>query len=349
MRILIFKIGAIGDVVMTLSAVEVIRSQWPHASITWVCGERAAPLLRCVTSIHTVLTVNEQDLFGGALGALRSLLSLRRTLSRRCFDLVLLGHSDRRYRIFFDFLGVRAERVAAFGRNSDERTAPVSGRYHGDEYRRLVTGVDDWRMQETAFPDVTVPPISEKLEGIIALVPGKLVALAPGGARNQLADDGVRRWPIDHYVGLAHRLRIKGHSVVLLGDQSDSWVRSAFLNSGVIDLIGATSLTDLLGILSRMDAVVTHDSGILHLAILLRKRVVALFGPTDPSGRVPRNSSAGVRVFWYGSALACCPCYDGKTFAKCDNNLCLDRIPVSEVEVAVEGFLGSSRERHDAK
>ena len=100
--------------------------------------------------------------------------------------------------------------------------------------------------------------------------------------------------------------------------------------------------------LSRMDTVVTHDSGILHLAILLRRRVVALFGPTDPSGRVPQNSYGRVRIFWYGSSISCCPCYDGKTFAKCDNNLCLDRIPVAEVDAVLEGFLGSPPEPRDA-
>jgi heptosyltransferase-2 len=343
MTVLIFKIGAIGDVVMMLSAIREIRERWPKASITWVCGETVAPLLRCVDTVDSLVTVDEKTLFGGFRGALASLWKVRRHLSGKSFDLVLLGHSDSRYRMFLRFFGVRIKKLMSFGRGLNGRIAPVPGRYHGDEYRRLVTGEEDWRMKEAIFPPLSLPPIPESLADVLSPNSGQYVAIAPGGARNYLANDRVRRWPIDHFVNLAERLLEKNLSVVILGDSGDLWVRPDFSHLETIDLIGKTSLVELLGVLSRMDAIVSNDSGLMHLAILQNLPIVALFGPTDPSGKIPKNPSEKIRVLWSADTLPCCPCYDGKTFAKCDNNLCLKNISVAEVEEAVESLLKLSR------
>ena len=342
MNILIVKIGAIGDVVMALSAVDEINSRWPEASITWVCGKSVESLLKCVPSIKTILTVNETNLFGGIKEAFLSLLKIRRVLAGKSFDYVLIGHSDKRYHYFCFFLGVRTKKMVGFGKWSRGRIAPVPGRYHGDEYRRMITQIDDWQMKGATFPKVLIPPLSEKLKLMLSSSQGKMVALAPGGARNFLADDHVRRWPIENYVSLARGLKDRNLRVLLIGDKSDCWIRPFFSEIEVVDLVGSTSLTELLSTLTRMSAVITHDSGILHLALLLNKPIVALFGPTDPSGRIPRNFQSPIKVLWPGKSLPCCPCYDGKFFSNCGKNLCLEMISVADVLENINQLLSPS-------
>ncbi|MGH7838029.1 MAG: glycosyltransferase family 9 protein, partial [Candidatus Binataceae bacterium] len=102
----------------------------------------------------------------------------------------------------------------------------------------------------------------------------------------------------------------------------------------VLDLVGQTSLLDLLAIYGVSDGVITHDSGPLHLAILARAPTVALFGPTLPNHFVPKGMP--VTVLWGGDDLACRPCFDGKAYAPCRDNRCIKQISVAQVVAALE-------------
>jgi len=163
-----------------------------------------------------------------------------------------------------------------------------------------------------------------------------VIGLAPGGARNVLADDALRRWPIRRYRELVRRLRIDGHRVVIVGGSGDGWVRDEIgAVDGVVDAVGRTTLTELVGVLGACDVVVTHDSGPMHLALAAGTPLVALFGPTNPAERIPRAAEA-VTVLHGGAELPCRPCYDGRTYAACDTRECLHQIEVDGVHRAVK-------------
>jgi heptosyltransferase-2 len=164
--------------------------------------------------------------------------------------------------------------------------------------------------------------------------------IAPGGARNILRDDPLRRWPIESYRTLCAELVACGYDVVIIGDQNDARFRAEFNNVGVTDRMGV-SLTETLCILRDADVLVTHDTGPLHLARLVRTAVVAIFGPTDPHHVV--GAADDVDVLWGGAHLACRPCYDGRNYADCSNNLCMKSVSVDAVVRAVGDRLARRR------
>ena len=94
-------------------------------------------------------------------------------------------------------------------------------------------------------------------------------------------------------------------------------------------MIGKTNLVELIGIFQKVDVIVTHDSGPLHLAGLTKTKLIAIFGPTNPWEKVPRRDN-DVTV-WHDKELACCPCYDGKYYARCKDNICIRNINVDDV------------------
>jgi heptosyltransferase-2 len=117
----------------------------------------------------------------------------------------------------------------------------------------------------------------------------------------------------------------------LTGSSSDEWVSKAFQNSGAIDLIGKTSVMDLVALYGQCRLLISHDSGPLHLAALTGTPVLALFGPTNPFEKV---SGAENQVLWGGETLACRPCYDGRNYADCQDNQCLKSIDIEKVFLA---------------
>jgi heptosyltransferase-2 len=130
-------------------------------------------------------------------------------------------------------------------------------------------------------------------------------------------------------VTLSERLLAAGIRVVVTGGPSDTWVKPSFKRLGVADIVAETSLMELTAFYASCDVVVTHDTGPLHLASLSGVPVVALFGPTNPAEKV--SADGPTHVMWGGETLACRPCYDGKEYAACSSNACMQAISVEAV------------------
>jgi len=323
---LILKLGAIGDVVMAAPMATAVARAHPGVRVTWLAGRGVVPLLRLLPDIDEIVEVDEAALLtGNTRRRMAAMAAAARQLRFRRIDLLLNGHPDPRYRILE--LLVRARSVRRFSRNPRERIMPVPGRYHGHEYVRLALGGDGPGVP-VVLPEAIRPPLPPELP---LARHGTRVAVAPGGARNALSDDEVRRWPLERYVALARTLADQGVETVVVGGPDDAWVSSAFAGiDRVTDLVGRTSLPELLAVYGACDVVVAHDSGPMHLARLAHVPIVALFGPTDPRGRIPADHGESV-VLWGGQALSCRPCYDGKRYAACPTVNCMGEIRVSEV------------------
>lgn len=130
---------------------------------------------------------------------------------------------------------------------------------------------------------------------------GPVVALCPG------AEYGPsKRWPAERFVELARRCTTSGITVWLMGSKRDLDTASAFAGcDGVVDLVGRTSLGDAVDLLSGVKAVVTNDSGLMHVAAAVDVPVVALFGSTTPAFTPPLSQQAVV----VSRDLDCRPCH----------------------------------------
>ncbi len=342
---LIVKLAAIGDIVMALPMVKTLRDQNPGLKITWLCGKTAAPLLEKLNLVDEIITLDEKKLLTGSLaGRLMELFKVWLKLFGRRFDLIATGHADGRYALLS--LTALAKKRTRFKR-SGRHLLPLPGRHHSDEYVRLI-GEDNIPV----FPQALLPVVDWELtnelqEQIPRDKTTALVAFAPGGAKNVLHDDALRRWPLHHYVSLAEKLIENGYEVVLTGAPDDDWIIPSFAALNVIDLVGKTNLVELVALYGKCRVVVTHDSGPMHLAGLAGTSMVALFGPTNPFEKAPRSSK--VRVLWGGDKLACRPCYDGKNYAACQNNVCLRQVSVDEVFNAVTGLINSASSNKNAE
>jgi heptosyltransferase II len=129
---------------------------------------------------------------------------------------------------------------------------------------------------------------------------------------------------------VARTLIERGCDVALIGDDGDRWALDAFAGLAIIDLLGKLSLGQTLFVLARAALVISHDTGPMHLARAVRAPMIALFGPTMPRqmlGATPPN----VVTLWGGDRLPCRPCYNGRDFADCVSNLCMQDVSVHEV------------------
>lgn len=320
-RALIVKLGAIGDVVMAIPAAHRLHAL--GYGVDWIAGAQAASFLRCYSFVR-VIEADENTIFRGTL--LRRVQAIRAVWQQfppGGYDLVATLYYDRRYRLFslplFRGRHVRLRR--------DDRTFQLlPGRHHTDEFARILlsavglAGGDDGPVPHSLLPlrPENLPPSP------LPASTATRVVLAAGGARNALRDDRLRRWPVENYRALAERLLNAGYEVVLTGGLGDTWVQDAFASLPCTDLIAQLALPELLALFDSSDAVVTHDSGPLHLAGVTSCALLGIFGPVDPWTRLPQRP--GAAALWGGEGFACRPCYDGSSYADCHDNICMAQV-----------------------
>ena len=117
----------------------------------------------------------------------------------------------------------------------------------------------------------------------------------------------AKRWPAEHFAALARERLKTGHAVWVIGSPGEGDLGTAIADAapGAVNLTGRTRLTDALDLLSLADAVVTNDSGLMHVACALSVRVVALYGSTSPEFTPPLDGNAQVLSL----GLSCQPCF----------------------------------------
>jgi heptosyltransferase-2 len=308
-------------------AIPAVHALYLHGfEIDWVCGRAIQPLLECYTWINVIPADDKSILRGGFIERARQIVALWNRIAWKRYDLCATLYYDRRYGILT--LPVRATRKLELSHRSRARTL-IPGRHHTDEYTRVLLELEDSCKEQSISPvrpdQLPLSPLQEKrAPRRIGIVPGGVNNLVREEITGRLPDQILRRWPIENFVKLAKLLSNRGWEIVLIGASEDAWVKPYFHDLATIDCIGILSLPEVVSVCDSCDAVVSHDTGPLHLAGLSTACLIGVFGPTDPSTRVPRRPYAiGI---WGGQSFACRPCYDGRDFAACQFNGCMHEV-----------------------
>lgn len=276
MRILVFRGGALGDFIVTLPALDLLRARWPEARIELV-GHAAAGELGVLggqlDAVHSQHAARWSALFRN--GPLPSDLAARFAE----FDLVLNYWPDPDGTLARRFpLRPGQEYLSAPPQPS---LAPAA-RHFCEPLRALGLASADFhsRLRLPLARDPAPPTLD--LDHPVVLHPGS------GSAR--------KNWPLDRWVKLATRL--PGRLLIVGGEADAAAVRA-------LGQFGQTAfdlpLPALALALSRCRLFAGHDSGVSHLAAAVGTPCVLLFGPTDPAMWAPPGDH--VRVIRRGAAL----------------------------------------------
>ena len=161
----------------------------------------------------------------------------------------------------------------------------------------------------------------------LAAPQGAVLGLCPGAEYGP-----AKRWPMEHYAAIARAAAARGQAVWLFGSQKDLAVTEEVQRrSGnvCVDLGGKTGLLEAVDLLGLCDAVVTNDSGLMHVAAALGRRTLALYGSSDPRHTPPMSPKAEVLTL----GLACSPCF--KRVCPLGHTRCLMDLPPARVAAAL--------------
>lgn len=274
-RVLVIKLGALGDLVQAFAPFAAIRAHHPDAAITLLTTAPFAELMRAAPWFDRVAVDARPSWWD-----VRGVLALRRTLRGHdvVYDLQTSGRSSRYFRLAGRPAWSGIARGARWPHDNPHRNAMHTRSRQRDQLRRA--GI-------AQVPDADL----SWLAGGGPVLPQPYALLVPGAAPHRPA----KRWPAERFGALAGHLLDRGLLPVVAGTAAEAPLAAAIRRAcpAARDLTGRTGLADLAGLAARAALAVGNDTGPMHLAAAMGCPATVLFSrDSDPSltaplGRVP--------------------------------------------------------------
>jgi lipopolysaccharide heptosyltransferase I len=329
-RLLVVRLGSLGDLVHTLPAVAALRRARPDTAIDWLVDRVHQDFLELVPVVSSVVTLDAPTV--------RGWLGARRTLRAR------------RYEAAIDFQGLvksaaiarlsGAARIVGFERAAlrepaarwlyTESVQVGAGRHVIDKNLRLAEALGA-QPQVREFPIADVA--SAALDALRADVVSEFVLLNCGAAWPN------KRWPPDRFGQIAKWLHDRRglRSVALWGPGESALAADIVRTSGGAAIAApATGLRDLVALARAARLMISGDTGPTHIAGAVGTPLVVIFGPTDPARNGPWNDQ-DVVVSRYDT----CGCHYQRRCHRPPDGWCLQHVDVEQVQRAIDARLSA--------
>lgn len=276
-RILVIKLGALGDFVQATGAFADIRLHEKNAHITLLTTPALSTFASKAPWFDAVTYDARKPLWD-----IPYVMDLRRRLQG--FDRVYDLQTNSRTGWYF-WLAGKPEWCGIAHGCKFYHSNPQRDNLHSLD--RLADQIKTAGVKSTHLPDLRYA--AESVDGVLAahgLVARKYALLVPGCSPTML----YKRWP--HYAELAKLLKSKGETVALVGSKAEQELLARIAaESGVINLCGQTNLGQMIDLFQKCKYVVGNDTGPIHIAAASGAKGVALFGAYPPASRcAPRGN-----------------------------------------------------------
>lgn len=276
-EILVTRLKSIGDVIFTLPAVNALREHFPNSKITFLTSKENGPLIEGFAEVDDIMTVDRAAFHKGHVTSIaREALSLWRTLMRKKFSVAI------------DLQGYGETALLTWLTRAPERWGSVYRNARGLAYSRGVTRDPalhpvDWNLfllkqcgvEAKSVRNEFVLPESALNEARAVFRRLKLDTERPTLFFQPFTSTARKNWPLESYLALANHWREQGVQVLFGGGPNDRSAlepveRAGFAVSAGTPILASAGLTKLSTL------VVGGDTGLLHIAVALKKRVVCL-------------------------------------------------------------------------
>jgi len=329
MKIGLVRFSSLGDVLLTTGVIRELKRRLPDTQITMITSSRYSDIFAFNPNLDNLIVLE-----GKRPG---DLLRLAKRVRNEAFDIIADLHLN--LRSLFVSLSSKSRGRLHYSKCRWPRSMMVFRK----ERRRLDHVVTRYfrPFEELGLkltnprPEIWIDDATKRRMDFFLGNPRiPLVAISPGARRP------TKRWIAEGYGELCKLLiELEGARVVLVGDTDDTRVASrvkGIVGRELIDLTGKTSLLELASVLARCSAVVTNDSGPMHMAAAVNTPIVAIFGPTVPEfGFSPLGKAEVIQ-----KELPCRPCsLHGSERCTKNGFKCMRLITADEVFHVVSGVL----------
>ncbi len=313
MNIVVFTKNWLGDVIFETPAIRTIKENFPDAHLIAITPRPCVPILEANPYVDEIIPFDDRKEEKSFIQKWRLVQKLR----KRPIDKAYLFHRAQKH-AYLAFVAGARERIGYSTKwRSYLLTRAVSEQedlVHDVQYFLDLLRADGLKITgDYPYEFYYLPEDETKAQSLLSengLTADKLVAINPG------ANWAPKRWPIEYFSELAHRLIERyGVQIVVTGNEDDALLANRILTNGrphhpsIVSLCGKTTIRQLGALYSKCRLVISNDTGPLHVAGGVGANVIGIFGPTQlketaPLGRgrniVIHYAPEGVQLPWIG-------------------------------------------------
>lgn len=282
-NILLIRLKSIGDVVLTLPAVNAVRGNFPSAKITFLTLKQNAPLLRGFREVDDVMALDREAL-RNPFHAAPEILRLLRRLRAGKFSLVV------------DFQGYGETAWMSWWTDAPARWGSVYGKGRAWAYTRGVRRDDglliaDWNLSLLRQCGLSFNQVAnEYILPADALDAARQIFAANHLDPNRqtlfiqaLTSSPAKNWPLENFLSLASHWHGRGVQIIFGGGPGDVAALEPVRAAGYFVATGNPLMVSA-GLVKLSTVAIGGVTGLLHLAVAMQKRVVMLVGPASEPG-----------------------------------------------------------------
>ncbi len=321
MRILIVKLSSIGDLFHAMPTVHALKAGL-GATVDWAVQTEYADLVRCFSDVARVIPIPRRKPWGRIRETIRE-------IRRERYDAVI------------DLQGLFKSAIVVRTARAPLRVGPAYSRecsslaynrqpVRGDRERHAVEqALDVLKCFGIARPAKAEFPLSFP-DFKLDVGDGPKIGMLP------ISRWKTKNWPVAHFAALADRIAKElGATPLILGGKADAEACAMICRAvpQAKNLCGSMSLPQLGGLISKLDLLVSNDSGPVHMAAALGKPCLVFFGPTIPGRTGPYGDIHRVLQL----SLPCQPCLSRECSK--GNHACMADISPDTAFESVKGML----------
>lgn len=291
--ICIVRLSHIGDTCHALAVVRSIQDAWPETRLTWIIGKTEAGLMADITGVEFII-------FDKSRGRM-AYRELRAVLSGRKFDVALCMHASMRVNRIYRMIHSPIKLGYDKARARDLQWLFTNRRIPTADEQHVLDAMMSFA-RHIGVPEMPLRweiPLSEASQAFAEQhTSGErpVLVISPCSTHRQR---NYRNWSVENYAAAANHARNRfGCKVILTGGNSDlekAYGRKIVELCGgpdIVNLIGETSLKELLAIIAAADALICPDSGPAHMGTAAGTPVIGLYATSNPGRSGPYLSSS---------------------------------------------------------
>ncbi|WP_373000152.1 glycosyltransferase family 9 protein [Sulfurimonas sp.] len=321
--VLIIRCGALGDLVYATSIIDALKLQFgDNTIIDFVCTPGVGTLFNKDPRVNKVFPLKHKKIPILLSSQKKDII---KNSKKKAYDLLINFESGKQFKSLVDNIIANQKT----GYNFTDMSIPKGIVHMVDITKLSFKDIVDEEIYNQSFPRL-IGTSKDELKQKISLSE-RYIIISPSNSHQKRNILNYRAWENSSWIELIERLS-KEIEVVIVGNRGED----EFFNllkpypNNVIDLVGKTTLPDLVGVIDAAVGLIATDTGTAHMASAVNTKVFALIGPTPANETGPYKSPTN-EVHIISANLPCSPCYKTEVMKNCKDNICMKSISVEQV------------------
>jgi ADP-heptose:LPS heptosyltransferase len=317
-RVLVVRCGALGDLVYATSVIDALKHEYgEETQIDFVSTPSSAAIFTKDPRVNRLFSLKHKKIPLLLSSEKRAIVLASK---QNPYDILINFEHGKQFRSLLEAINAKQK----VGAQLSNPPIPANITHMVDVIRYTFKELVSKEVFDESFPHLIGSDKNEMRSKYN--LKDDCIIISPSNSHQKRNRINYRAWENTHWKTLIEAVAKKKQVVIIGAKGEESFFQQLKpYPKGVVDLVGKTPLSDLIGVIEAASALIATDTGTAHIASAVKTDVYALIGPTPAEVTGPyKHKNNSVEIISLN--LECAPCYKTERMKKCKENICMKNI-----------------------